>query len=420
MLDANALQQLIEQQVQIEVTDRVTQMLTQEWVDSVEENAIKFIQARVVAKFANSEYMPELVNTVKSSVKELFGSGQLPGLGQYVDHDSIKQSIDTSTQSLIESATQELSIDPKWLAKIEQQINLIMVQRVVAKLGSIDIGSLVNQRVDTIADPIFKRLLPGIQDQSNQVELTVLDKNVVVENTLTAKSIEAVDSVIVKDLVVKGSINTDNQSWKTLASSISQQTLEKLSEQWKQTLVEQVSAEIAKNGIEFDSVKVNGEHIVFDHSLNSSITESNLRKVGTLRELTVAGETTLNETVSVVKKRVGINTSEPEMALSVWDEEVSVIAGKFKANTAYIGTSRKQSLTIGINKKPAVEINDDGLTAIKQLQVGLHRISHGNEVPNYSGNKGDIVFNANPGLNSDVFAWQCLGGFKWKVIKSVS
>jgi hypothetical protein len=107
------------------------------------------------------------------------------------------------------------------------------------------------------------------------------------------------------------------------------------------------------------------------------------------------------------------------MALSIWDEEVSISAGKFKGQTGFIGTTRKQALAIGINKTPAIEINDAGLTAIIQLQVGIHRIGHGNEVPNYHGTKGDVVFNANPTVENPVFAWQCLGGFKWKVIKAV-
>lgn len=420
MLDPTALQQLIEQQVQKEVTDRVAAMMTQEWVDRVEDNAVKFIQDRIVAKFANSEAMPELIAAVKSSVKELFGSGQIPGLGQYVDYERIKQSVDSSTENLIQSAVQELSTDPAWLEKIEQQVNQLMVQRVVAKLGSVDIRSQVKDRVDEVANELIKRLIPGIQDQTSTVELTLLDKNVVVENTLTAKAVDVVESITVKDLVVKGSINTDNRSWQTLSESISQKTLEKLSTEWRQQLVQEVSAEIVKSGIDFDRVKIDGEYIFADGQLNSSITKSNLQTLGTLKELKVAGVVALNDTVTVAKRRLGINTSDPEMALSVWDEEVSVIAGKFKENTAYLGTSRKQALTIGINKKPAVEINEDGLTAIDKLQIGIHRVSHGNEVPNYSGSKGDIVFNANPGLTSDVFAWQCLGGFKWKVIRSVS
>jgi hypothetical protein len=76
-------------------------------------------------------------------------------------------------------------------------------------------------------------------------------------------------------------------------------------------------------------------------------------------------------------------------------------------------------LTIGINRTPAIEIDDSGLTAVKKIQVGLHRISHATEVPNYAGTKGDIVFNASPSLEDSVFAWQCLGGFKWKVVRAV-
>lgn len=420
MLDTNALQQLIEEQVKQEVSNHVATQLNEQWIKSVENNSIKFIQDRIVAKFANSEAMPELIDAVKSSVRELFHTGQIPGLGQYVDYDFIKQSVNDKTQQLVQAAIQELSVDQKWLEKIESQINQQMTQRVVAALGSTDIRSMVNQQVNNISESLIKKLIPGIQDQSNSIELTLLDDNVVVENTLTAKDINAVESVTVKNLVVKGSINTDNQSWKMLSESISNATLDKLSEEWKETLVQQVATKIKDQGIEFDSVTIDGVKIVDGNSLSNKITESNLQTVGKLNQLVVLGETNLNDTVNVISKRLGVNTANPEMALSVWDEEVSVIAGKYKINHAYLGTSRKQALTIGINKNPAIEIDDNGLTAIKQLQIGIHRISHGTEVPNYSGNKGDIVFNSTPTLDNNVFAWQCLGGFKWKVIKALA
>ena len=419
MLDPKALQQLVEQQVQKEVAERVAQTLTQEWANSVEDNAIKFIQDRIVAKFSNSEALPELVAAVKSSVKELFSSGQIPGLGQYVDYDYIKQSVDSSTQELVNQAISELAIDKKWLGKLETQVNQLMVQRVVAGLNSTDISSIINRRVDETSANIVKKLIPGIQDSSTQVELTVLDKNVVVENTLTARDISVVDSVIVQNLVVKGSVNTDNQSWTALANSISKQTLDSLTDQWKHTLIIQVAEHIKQQGIDFDSVTINGHKVVDGSRLSNSITDSNLQTLGKLTKLVVDGEVNLNNTLTVAGRRLGVNTTDPEMALSVWDEEVSVIAGKYKNNQAYIGTSRKQSLAIGVNKNPAIEIDDSGSTAIKKLQVGIHKISHADEVPNYSGTKGDIVFNSTPSINSDVFAWQCLGGFKWKVIRAV-
>jgi hypothetical protein len=98
---------------------------------------------------------------------------------------------------------------------------------------------------------------------------------------------------------------------------------------------------------------------------------------------------------------------------------VSILAGKHKDKSAYIGTGRAQSLTLGVNRTPAIEIDVEGLTAIKKLRIGVHRISHGTEVPNYAGTKGDVVFNANPTISSNVFAWVCLGSYKWKVLKAV-
>ena len=419
MLDPKALQQLVEQQVKQEVATRVAAALNEQWIKAVEDNAIKFIQDRIVGKFSNSEAMPELIDAVKSSVKDLFQSGKIPGLGQYVDYDFIKQSVNNSTQETINTAIQELSVDTAWLEKIEKLINQQMTQRVVAGLASVDINSIVNQQVNNIAETILKRIVPGIQDQSNQVELTLLDENVIVENTLVAKNINAVETIAVKNLVVKGSINTDNQSWNELANSISKKTLDSLTQDWKKTLVEQVADVIQDRGIEFNSVTINGSKIFDGNKLSNQITESNLHSVGKLNQLTVSGKVDLNDTMHVVGRRIGVNTTTPDMALSIWDEEVSISAGKHKENTAYLGTSRRQGLTIGINKTPAIEIDTEGLTAIKKLQLGIHKVSLGNEVPNYSGTRGDIVFNAVPTIDDPVFAWQCLGGYKWKVIRAI-
>lgn len=419
MLDSAALQQLVEQQIQKEVTDRVTATLTQEWADRVEGNAVKFIQDRIVAKFANSEAMPELIAAVKSSVKELFVSGHIPGLGQYVDYDYIKKSVDDSTQVLVQQAIAELTIDPAWLEKIENSVNQIAGQRVLAKLSGTDIRPMVQQYVDSVVKSLNTNIFKGIESQSNKVELTILDDHVVVEKQFTAKDIEAVDSLTVKNLIVKGTVNTDNRSWNELSDTIGEKAFEKISDAWRESLIQQVRDSITQQGVDFKNIKVNGELLVDNDKLSSGITQSQLQSVGKLKSLTVVGDTSLSGTVNVSKNRVGINTDTPEMALSLWDEEVAVVAGKFKSNVGYIGTARKQGLVVGINKNPVVEIDEDGLTAIKQLQVGIHRISHASEVPGYAGTKGDIVFNATPTVDSPVFAWQCLGGYRWKVIKAV-
>jgi hypothetical protein len=293
----------------------------------------------------------------------------------------------------------------------------------MSQLSAIDIGPTIKQRVDEnmqqFTDSILKNFTStGIVDQATKCELIVLEDSVVVENCLTANSIEAVDSLRVQNLVVTGSINTDNFAWTALADNISQKTLDQLTDTWNKNLVDQVVTQIQEHGIDFDQVLVKGQTIINGNQLTRAVTESSLQSVGTLKSLSVSGEAKFNNnTLSVLNKRLGVNTDAPEKALGVWDEEVSIVIGKHKLNQAYFGTNREQSVTIGVNREPQIEINTDGLTTIKKLQVGLHKISHATQVPGWSGNKGDIVFNTN--LGSDrVFAWVCLGAYRWQTLKS--
>lgn len=425
MLDPKVVTKLVEDQIAATVNTQVLEVLTSDaWLSDIEQKVIQYTQNIIVKKFANSAAVPEIVAAVKDSVNTLFQSGQVPGLDQYIDQQLLRQTIDQAVEQTVHSALDQMIQDPVWLSKIENTINQAMVQRTVAGLTAVDINSVIHSRVDETMEKISKSIVDqlltsGIQDLATNCELSIMDDHVVVENKLTAKSLDVVDSATVRHLAVTGSINTDNQAWNTLSDNITEKTLSKLSEGWRNVLVQQVIEEIQKNGINFDQVKVDGHSLVAGGRLAHSIVESSLKSVGVLHELRVAGEAFINDTVSVKKKRLGVNTHEPEMALSVWDEEVSILAGKIKDKSAYIGTGRAQSLSIGVNRSPAIEIDVDGLTAVKKLRVGVHRISHGTEVPNYSGTKGDVVFNANPNVGNNVFAWQCLGGFKWKIIRAI-
>lgn len=419
MLDTNALKRLVEQQIEQEVTDQVQTLVDDPlWQNQFEERIIKHIQDRITGKFANSSALPEILDSVKESVRQLFEGGHLPGIAGFVDPALVKQTVDLSVESLVATAIQELTVDPRWLEKIETLINQTMTQRVLTTLASLDITGIVKKRIDDNIESINKRLFPGIQDAAKNVQLTIIDNNVVVENTLTAKHIDAVESVTVKNLVVKGSINTDNPSWTALTNELVSKTHAGLSEVWQDTLTQQVRKKIADQGIDFEKVKVDGEYLVSHGQLASTVIGSNLQSVGTLKDLNVSGSANINETLSVNNKRIGINTQDPEMALTIWDEETALVAGKLKEQTAYLGTARRQKLALGINKKPSIEIDEDELVTVKKFQIGVNKISHGTQVPNYSGVKGDIVFNADVNVNNPVFAWICLGGFRWKLLKA--
>ena len=340
-----------------------------------------------------------------------------------IDTSSIAHLVDQAVENSITSAIATLGTDPAWLEKIENMINQAVVRRTVATIGSIDINTIIHQRVDENMEKLKVELLAnfsstGIDDRATACQLTILDDTTVVENTLTARDAKFVDSVATKHLIVTGSINTDNHSWNNLAAEISARTLTQLDQEWKDRLVVQVADQIKNNGIKFDSVMIEDQPLISGNILARSITHSSIQKLGRLKDLIVDGETSLNETVIVVKKRLGVNTEHPDSALNVWDEEVSISAGKYKNQEAYIGTSRDQTLNIVVNKTPQVTVGTDGITSVKKLRVAQYMIGHGSTVPNYSGTKGDIVFNSDPAANAP-FAWVCLGGHKWKTLRAV-
>jgi hypothetical protein len=422
MLDQVALTKLVEQQVASSVNDRVQEvMAADEWLASLEDKILSYTQDRILAKFNNSSTMPEIVEAVKNSVTQLFEQGHVPGIDQFIDDQLVTQSVNIAVQNTIETAISQLGQDAEWLSKIENLVNQSVVQETLTKISSLDIDSIIRRRVDENMSEIREQVLTqfastGISDQATQCQFTVMDEATVVENKLVAADLQVMNGVLIKDLAVTGSINTDNQAWTVLADNISETTLNKLSDKWRDELVQQVAAKIKESGVDFTQVTIDGEYLVSGPTLSKAITESNLQSVGKLKELTVLGKSQINN-VSIGNRRVGINTDSPEMALSIWDEEVAVIIGKHKEKQAFVGTSRNQTLTLGVNRTPHLEIDDSGLTTVKKLQIGVHKISHATQVPGWSGTKGDIVFNTNPGADR-VFAWVCIGAFNWQVLKA--
>ena len=339
-----------------------------------------------------------------------------------IDQKTIENLVTEAVKKDILSAVESLGQDPAWLSRIEKMINEAVVYQTLTRLSGIDINSVIKERVDDNMESFRTKLLAnftsiGIADQATKNQMTVMDDHTVFENNLTTRQLTVAETAQVGDLVVTGSINTNNQSWDALSAEISDRTLTKLSADWQENLVKQVAEQIREKGIDFDQVTVDGSPLVIGNALNDGITQTNIQSVGTLGTLRVAGETHLNDTVTVINKRLGVNTEEPELALSVWDEEISINIGKYKSNQAYIGTGRAQGIAIGTNRTPHIEIDADGMTQIKKLRIGVYQFSHSDMVPGWSGTRGDLVFNSNPG-NDRVFAWVCLGNFRWQTLKS--
>lgn len=430
MLDPKQLAQLVEQEIKTSVSQQVQQAVSQtEWIEDLENQIIQFVQDRITARFSNISTIPDLVNTVEKSVGKMFEQGFVPDLNSYVDSVRIQQAVDQAVEQFVESTIDSLTIDPAWIKKIETLVEQKTADRIAHRIRDIDVNAEMQQVLFANKDLIIGELTKefssaGINDQSTGLQLTVMDGVVVVENetvthdlTVERNTTLKGDVLIKGNLGIQGKINTDNETWQELSNHVGAITYDRIKNDFAQELIQTV-IDTAKQGIDIDSITVNGSPLLSGDRLSHGVTTSNLKQVGTLESLTVSGKANLHNTAYVVKNRVGINTEDPDSALSVWDEEVNVSAGKFSKNTGFIGTGRKQNLVLGTNRQNHVEIDADGLTTIQRLRVGRNSISWGTEVPNYSGTKGDIVFNLNVGPDTP-FAWACLGAFRWQALKAV-
>jgi hypothetical protein len=350
---------------------------------------------------------------MNQSDKKTLQSGML-----YIDPDLLMRAVDTQIQSLVTDSIDRLINDPEWINRIEQHIETNVVSRVSQHISDIDISLCVAQEVkknfdswrDTLKQDLHR---VGVQDTATSCELVISDGAVVAQSGLACENLLVEQDITVKNLIVTGTVNTDCVSWNELSQTVCNKTQDLLGDAWRQQLVHQVLEQARNSGIDFDSITVRGNPLVQGHELNCEIWDTAIQQLGTLKNLRVQGPTNLDNTLMAGNKRVGINTDQPDMALSIWDEEVGVSVGKISRDRAWIGSNRQHALDIGVNRKKSLSIESDGLVSVERLRLDRWRISFGNAVPNHSGTRGDLVINHDPRPGSP-FAWQCQGGFQWR------
>ena len=272
----------------------------------------------------------------------------------------------------------------------------------------------------------------GIQDQSTGTQLTITDSLIHVSQTLQAEKIESqrlsvsgtgnfvnvdtrsvtAESLVVDEAQVSTNINVLGNV--TVAQDLDVKGNITLPESIKDDLVEYMGSRVKLESIipEGGSLTIGKRVVLEEQSLGNTVISSNLRKVGTLRELVVSGETSLADTVYFSPLgRIGVNTIEPTMPIDVWDEGVQVTVGKSKAHTGWLGTGRGDDLEIGVNRDPKITITQES-TIIKNPVLNDRRYTEGPDIPGINGASGDIHWNTEPEIGKSV-GWICLGGTRW-------
>ena len=415
MLDADIVNRLVQDEIKKNVNAQIdTALSSSDWLQDLESRIVSHVQDRITARFSNISTVPDLVSTVSSSVEKMFKDGLVPSIDHLVDNTLLEQAVDQAVENLVTNTVENLMFNESWMVKIQSQISREISDRISRTIKQENIKDVLREVVIENAGTLTEDL---------NRELTVEDGLVVVKSHLNAESASIDQGLAVNgpasfsnsvtvdgDLAIKGRINTNNRSFQELAEVIEQNAYSKLKDEFLELASDTIIDRVQK-GIDIKAINVRGKPMVHEGTLSDGITESSLTSVGTLEKLQVGTY------LSAYNHRVGINTVTPTSALSVWDNEVSIEIGKHSQNTAQIGTAKAHSLSLLTNNQQQLTINADGLTWVKELQVGRNKIATAGSTPGHSGAKGDIVFNSNY-KQGEPFAWACLGAYRWAELKS--
>lgn len=391
----------IERLVKSEIDKKIQQALSQLDIDQT--------VGQLLTKLAEDKASATATSIVNNLIKE----GKFNDLIQKTLTSKIDDKIDEAVKIKTSNSVSRTDIGNEISKQIKEFVENKMMKADLPD-GLIPLKAIDRLGLSLSADDITPGTIKsfsstGIQDIANSIELTIMDGMVVVENVLAAKEL-VIDSTaefksnvnIVGDLRLSGDLIFLNPKFHQQLGSMIEDKITKSKDS---------TIDIGSNAI-----LSNGKDVINSSSLGASVIYSNLRKVGNLQDLNVIGKFSAAQTLSVDGTRVGINTDDPAGALTVWDEDAELTIRKHKSKTTFIGTSRDCDLVIGTNGSPAINIRRDGTVEFNKLLLGTLLISTSNDIPEYEGKLGEIVFMSNP-KQDQPFAYQCAGGNSWLALK---
>jgi hypothetical protein len=107
---------------------------------------------------------------------------------------------------------------------------------------------------------------------------------------------------------------------------------------------------------------IDGIRVLSRNELGRQITKSNLREVGTLNDLEVAGDVNIGEYAFFKTnfQRLGINTDNPSNALSIVENEIEIAIGSKQIGRGYIGTHTNHDLVLGTDNTSRILLKNNG------------------------------------------------------------
>ena len=349
-------------------------------------------------------------------------------------------SINDVTNQLVKTITDQL------LSNLKQQVQKSVVDNVTVAMSRLDVPTLVREHISNVlnssaktynfpdrsikgnainpdglyikADQIAAGVMrnfesTGIQDKATETQVTIMDNATVYENQLVAKELHVAGTAVIEgDLDLKGNLANGSKFFKDLANYSTNAVKTELKDGIFAQFTDDVFNKIATEGLDPQVFKYQGHRLIKDNTLAPTILNSNLQKVGALKELQVIGETLLDETVYVSNHRLGVNTMDPEATLDIWDQETELTFSKHELNTGMLGTPKAHRLVLSSNNNYNLVLNPDGSVSVAVLNLNGVRHTCSDEAPIEDAPRGTIVWNSNPKIG-DPIGYVSLGRGKW-------
>jgi len=378
-----------------------------------------------VNKFDIKNQIDQKISQVVDNSIEAYRSADLAGaaaVGQTMLEDFRSESsqfLDTLTTEVktkvIEEYRKKVN-DIDIVSMIQEQSNILVKQSIEngtlnfprnsIPSSSVNADNLLIKADNILPGVINKFTSTGIQDLSSDCQVTITDQFTILENKLVAQ-----------DLEVKGNFKVDNEGAKDFADAVAGLAVAKIEKTYSDGTFDQyvhrVLTKLNEEGIPADKIKIRDKPLVQDQTtLNNTIINSNLRKVGLLTELEVDGETLLDQTLYVRSGKIGLNTNEPLYTVDIWDQEVQLIATKHDRNSMFLGTVKPQRVILGTNTLDQLVLDPNGNIYVSRITIG--KLTHSTAAFEPTDNRqiGEIVWNEQPAVGMPI-GWVSLGGARW-------
>jgi hypothetical protein len=243
----------------------------------------------------------------------------------------------------------------------------------------------------------------GINDRATGLQLDIDDTGVVVVNNISSENLLINDNTFTNNLFVEGIMNitgviADSDALTSYVTEVADSRIKQ--------------HDLADIDLTGRQITDQGKPVLTADSLGSQITNSNLRRVGNLTELTVSGQAIIAETLMVNQGSIGINTEETRGVLTAWDEDAEFSLTKVAQRTMYAGSTRNTDVVLGSNNHRQITLkNTNEIEITGSIRFNGIKINVQDQVPEHTGEPGEIAI-----TRTDGSIYRCLGQNTWRKI----